>query len=333
MEKYTSLLIHKMESQQVKIQTTTTNEFARGFLMVIIGAACLSTKAIFVKLSLQYGVDAITTLMFRMLFALPYYLFVVIFSSKIHLKHPLQYPWIKLSLIGLSGYYFASLFDFIGLQYVQANLERLIVFIYPTIVLMLGAWIFKRKITWIQTIATCTTYIGIFIAFLSQDFALNDSKAWLGIFYIVMCAVTFALYLVYSDNLIKEVGVVAFNAISMLIATLAVFIHFGIKYGIHLTGYDYHVYIYGICLGVVATIIPTLAFAKGIQLIGSANTAIISTFGPVATILMTYFILNEPFSFLQGVGTFFVLCGVLILGLKGHKAQKNTEENKQISHT
>ena len=308
----------------LKKSVSSNNEFTKGFLLVLFGAACLSTKAIFVKLSLQYHVDAVTTLMFRMLFALPYYLFAVLFSPKIRLKQWKNYPWIKLSLLGFSGYYLASLFDFLGLQYIQANLERLIVFIYPTIVLVLGAWIFKRKITAIQLIAAGTTYIGIFIAFLSQDFALN-SKAWLGIFYIVLCAITFAIYLVYSDNIIKAVGVTAFNALSMLVATLAVFIHFGIKYGFQIIGYDIHVYFYGLCLGIIATVIPTLAFAKGIQLIGSANTAIISTFGPVATIFMTYIILHEPFSFLQGVGTFFVLIGVLILGLKGHKIKKKPE--------
>lgn len=299
---------------------SSQSDFIKGVLLILIGAACFSTKAIFVKLSLQHGVDAITALMFRMLFALPYYLGVLIFSPKIKMETIKSTPWIKLLGIGLVGYYLASLFDFLGLQYVQANLERLIIFIYPTLVLLLGAWIFKRKVTRIQMTAVGITYMGILIACLSQDFELTGNGVGLGIFYIFMSALTYAFYLVYSDDLIKQMGTIAFNCLSMLVSTIAVLVHFGYLYGFKLTGYDVEVYVYGALMGVIATVIPTLALTKGISMIGSSNAAILSTFGPVATILMSYFILHEPFSFLQGVGTFFVLLGVLFLGWKGKKS-------------
>jgi drug/metabolite transporter (DMT)-like permease len=296
--------------------------------LILIGAACFSTKAIFVKLSLHHGIDGITALMFRMLFALPYYLGVLIFSPALKMQHLKSAPWGKLLGIGLVGYYLASLFDFLGLQYIQANLERLIVFVYPTLVLVLGAIIFKRVITKNQLIAVGITYSGILIACMSQDFELTGKGVELGIFYVFMSALAYAFYLVYSDGLIKQMGTIAFNCLSMLISTVAVLVHFGILYGFKLTGYDWQVYMYGALMGLIATIIPTLALTKGISLIGSSNAAILSTFGPVATILMSYFILNESFSLVQGIGTFLVILGVLYLGMKGQR-QRTTLVNKE----
>jgi drug/metabolite transporter (DMT)-like permease len=304
------------------------NDFAKGVILILIGAACFSTKAIFVKLSLHHGIDGITALMFRMLFALPYYLGVLIFSPALKMQHLKSAPWGKLLGIGLVGYYLASLFDFLGLQYIQANLERLIVFVYPTLVLVLGAIIFKRVITKNQLIAVGITYSGILIACMSQDFELTGKGVELGIFYVFMSALAYAFYLVYSDGLIKQMGTIAFNCLSMLISTVAVLVHFGILYGFKLTGYDWQVYMYGALMGLIATIIPTLALTKGISLIGSSNAAILSTFGPVATILMSYFILNESFSLVQGIGTFLVILGVLYLGMKGQR-QRTTLVNKE----
>ncbi|MCZ2394157.1 MAG: DMT family transporter [Chitinophagales bacterium] len=296
---------------------SSQNDFRKGVVLILIGAACFSTKAIFVKLTLAHGVDAITALMLRMLFALPYYLGIIVFSPSITLKNIKSAPWIKLLTIGLLGYYLASLFDFMGLQYVQANLERLIIFIYPTLVLLLGAWLFKRKISKPQAIAVAITYSGILIACVSQDFDFNSTNIGLGIFYIFLSALTYAFYLVFSDNLIRQIGIITFNSLSMLISIIAVLIHFGWIYGLNVFHYDWQVYVYGFLMGIIATVIPTYTLTKGISIIGSSNAAILSTFGPIATILMSYFILHEPFSLTQGIGTILVLVGVLFLGLRG----------------
>lgn len=293
------------------------NNFAKGVLLVLIGAASLSTKSIFVKLSFRHGIDGTTALMLRMLFALPYYIGILFFATR---RNKIKTSWTiytKVIAIGISGFYLASIFDFVGLQYVQANLERLIVFMYPTFVLILGAWIFKRKVSRVQMIATSIAYLGIVVAFLSQDFEVTGRDAYLGTFYIVLSAFFYAIFLVFSDKLIHSMGTVLFNSVCMLSGIIAVLIHYTIFYGIDILGFDWQVYVYGFLMAVIATIIPTLALTKGISLIGSSNAAILSTFGPVATISMSYFILHEPFSFLQGVGTVMVLLGVLFLSLKG----------------
>ncbi len=304
------------------------NDFAKGVFLVLLGAASLSTKSIFVKLSILHGADGTTALMFRMLFALPYYIGILIFSRKDKRLHSDFSTWIKVILTGLSGFYLASLFDFVGLQYVQANLERLIVFVYPTFVLILGAVIFKRKVTKVQIISVSVAYLGIITAFLSQDFGTADSYLLLGAFFITLSALFYALFLVFSDNLIRQVGTILFNGVTMLAGITAVLLHYLTVYGPVFRGFEWQVYFYGLCMAVIATIIPTLALTKGILLIGSSNTAILSTFGPVATIAMSYFILHEPFSFIQGVGTIMVLAGVLFLSLKGGKTNhtNNPEE-------
>jgi len=294
------------------------NSFVKGVFLVLLGAATLSTKAIFVKLSLQHGVDGTTTLMFRMIFALPYYVGVLLFSNRVKMKSLSSSTWAKVILVGMSGFYLASIFDFVGLQYVQANLERLIVFMYPTFVLILAAWIFKRTVSRVQIIAVFITYLGIVIAFLSQDFAITERTVWIGTVYIILSAVFYSIFLVFSDNLIEQMGSVLFNSVTMLAGIVAVLVHYFIVYGFVLTGFEWQVYMYGILMAIIATIIPSLALTKGISLIGSSNAAILSTFGPVVTISMSYFILHEPFSFVQGIGTVLVLFGVVFLSLKGN---------------
>lgn len=292
-------------------------DFIKGVFLVLIGAASLSTKSIFVKLSFEHGVDGTTALMFRMIFALPYYVGVLLFSNRVRVKGLKSSTWTKAILVGLSGFYLASIFDFVGLQYVQANLERLIVFMYPTFVLILAAWIFRRVVSRVQIIAVTITYLGIVIAFLSQDFAVTEKTVLIGTVYIILSAFFYSIFLVFSDDLIRQMGTVLFNSLTMLAGITAVLIHYFVLHGFVLTGFDWQVYMYGILMAIIATIIPTLALTKGISLIGSSNAAILSTFGPIVTISMSYFILHEPFSFLQGIGTILVLVGVLFLSLKG----------------
>ena len=293
------------------------SQFSKGVLLVLAGSICFSTKAIFVKLCFQHGVDGITALMLRMLFALPFYIVLPFFTKGITIASFKASPWLKIAFLGLVGYYLASLFDFLGLQYIQANLERLIVFLYPTLVLLMAAVLFKRKITFPQIVAVIMSYLGIAVACMSQDFDMSASKTWLGIFFVAMSALTYAMYLVFSDDIIKKIGSVAFTCFSMVVSSIAVLLHYGIQHGLQISGFDWQVYVYGLLMAVIATIIPTLFLTKGISLIGSSNAAVVSSVGPVSTIAMSYLILHEPFSVLQGIGTILVIGGVVFLGIKG----------------
>lgn len=300
-------------------QRVAMSDFSKGLLLIFIGSICFSTKAILVKLCMKYGADGLTALTLRMLFALPFYLIFPFFVKSISIRSAKAAPWLKITFLGLAGYYLSSLFDFLGLQYIQANLERIIVFLYPTLVLIFGALFFRRRITFPQMVAVGLSYTGIVIATLSQDFDLSSGQTWLGIFLVAMSAVCYAIYLVFSDDIIYKIGSVAFTCFSMVISSLAVLLHYGIQHGIHIGGLAWQVYLYGLLMAVVATIIPTMFLSKGISLIGSSNAAVVSAIGPVSTIAMSYFILQEQFSVLQGIGTIFVIGGIMYLGIKGRK--------------
>jgi drug/metabolite transporter (DMT)-like permease len=300
-------------------QRAAMSDFSKGLLLIFIGSICFSTKAILVKLCMQHGADGITALMLRMLFALPFYIFFPFFVKSINVSSVKAAPWLKIIFLGLAGYYLSSLFDFLGLQYIQANLERIIVFLYPTLVLIFGAIFFRRKITFPQMVAVGLSYTGIVIATLSQDFDLSTGQTWLGIFLVAMSAVCYAIYLVFSDDIIYKIGSVAFTCFSMVISSIAVLLHYGIQNGLNISGMAWQVYFYGFLMAIIATIIPTMFLSKGISLIGSSNAAVVSAIGPVSTIALSYFILHEQFSFLQGIGTAFVIGGIMYLGIKGRK--------------
>jgi drug/metabolite transporter (DMT)-like permease len=295
------------------------SDFSKGLLLIFIGSICFSTKAILVKLCMQHGADGITALTLRMLFALPFYLFFPFFVKSINVSSVKTAPWLKIAFLGLAGYYLSSLFDFLGLQYIQANLERIIVFLYPTLVLIFGVVFFRRRITFPQMVAVGLSYTGIVIATLSQDFDLSARQTWLGIILVAMSAVSYAIYLVFSDNIIHKIGSVAFTCFSMVISSMAVLLHYAIQHGFSISGLAWQVYVYGLLMAVVATIIPTMFLSMGISLIGSSNAALVSAIGPVSTIALSYFILHEPFSAIQGIGTVFVIGGIVFLSMRGAK--------------
>lgn len=293
--------------------------FYKGIILVFFGAVCFSTKGIFAKLSFTYGVDGLQILMLRMLFALPFYIFILINDYQKTNRVIVKNDWINIITLGLIGYYLAALFDFIGLQYVSASLERNIIFTYPTFVLLMSKLFYNRKIHNIQIAAVIICYLGILIAFNSDRASYNTSTLTKGTIFVLLSAITYALYLVRSDVLIKNVGTIRFTCISMIISCLAVQVHYIIIHGFDFLNFPIQVYLLGIGVATIGTVIPSFLMTKGIALIGSSNMAIIASIGPISTIVFSYYILNEEISLLHIIGTFFVLAGVLLLSIKGNK--------------
>ncbi|MEO6489272.1 MAG: DMT family transporter [Ferruginibacter sp.] len=287
-----------------------------GFIITFIGSILFSTKAIFVKLAFaNTDVDAITLLALRMAFAVPFYIIVAAFySSKPgNVKFTLL-QWVKIIFLGFIGYYLSSLFDFIGLQYVSAGLERLILFLYPTFAILLNAAIYEKKINRIQRIALLLTYLGIGIAYFSEmKLDSSDPNFYLGTFFIFLCAVTFAIYLVGSGRLIPMVGATKFTAYTMTAAAVGVITHYFVA-GSAVHHFTNPILGYGLMIAVIATVIPTFFISNGLKKIGSNNVAIISSVGPVSTILQAHFILGEKLLFAQIAGTALVISGVLLTG-------------------
>ena len=251
-----------------------------------------------------------------MVFSLPFYLVAAfIVSNKETNVRLTGRRWVYILLLGIFGYYLSSLFDFIGLQYVSAGLERLILFLYPTFAILINAIVFKQKMSRAQIIALLLTYAGIMIAYLGELRLDADHPGFLwGSFLIFLCAITFSVYIAGSGRIIPIVGAAKFTAYAMLIATGGIFIHFLFAGRIASLGQGMSLWWYGILLALVATVIPTFMISEGMNRIGSSNVAIISSIGPVSTILQAWMILGERIYTGQIIGTVLVIVGVLLIG-------------------
>jgi drug/metabolite transporter (DMT)-like permease len=291
-----------------------------GFLITIIGAILFSTKAIIVKVAFAHThMDALTLLMLRMSFSLPFYLAAVWLAKKEKLTPLTSKQWAGVLFLGLFGYYLSSLFDFIGLQYVTAGLERLILFLYPTFAVLINAFIFKQPVVRIQKIALLLTYTGIGIAYLGElHIDTSNPHFFWGSFLIFLCSITYSVYIVGSGRMIPTVGVTRFTAYAMLASTAGVFTHFALSGGgLHdLAQGGTPIIGYGLLLATIATVLPTFMMSTGMKKIGSNNVAIISAVGPVSTIIQAHFILGEKIFTAQIVGTLFVIIGVILIGWK-----------------
>ncbi len=297
------------------MKAVAKNDNGLGILLVIIGSIFFSTKAIFVKLGIKEGSDSITLLALRMLSAFPFYLIFLLYAiSKNKLKILAKKDWIKVILLGILGYYLASLFDFLGLGYINASLERLILFTYPTMVLLMGRFFFHRRIHPVQLVAVFICYIGLAFAFVGDMHIMPSSELYLGLAYVLLSALTYAYYLVSSDGLIANIGSSLFTALSLLVSSFAVFVHVIIAHPLHFSNISRNTWYYGLALGVVATVIPTFFIAAGIKKIGSANASLIASIGPVSTIILASIFLGENLTSSHIIGTIMVLSGVMLIG-------------------
>lgn len=298
-------------------QLLPTGNMRIGFWMAVSGALLFSTKAIWVKLAYRdTGVDAITLLFIRMLFAFPFYLLLFIYIQwRERRSYTLGFQfWAAMITMGLVGYYASSLFDFIGLQYVSAGLERLILFIYPTLSVLINSWWFKIQISTRQKWALLITYAGILLACFSELDSINvKSGFYFGIIMIVLCAITYAFYLVGTGKLVQKAGVIRYTSSAMLAATAGIGIHFSISKGLGSFALNTSLITNGLGLALIATVIPSLLMSSGMKRIGSNQVSIITSIGPVSTILQAHFFLQESILLWQVVGTALVIAGVVLI--------------------
>jgi drug/metabolite transporter (DMT)-like permease len=259
--------------------------------------------------------------MLRMLFALPFYAAAMwYYFANQQLKKVKASTYFAAGLIGLLGYYVSSLFDFIGLQYVSASIERIILFIYPTLAVLLNLLIFKVAITKRQWLAILITYIGIGLAYWGELNQIPDTKMFFfGTWMILLCAITFAFYLVGSGKIIPKIGAPQFTSLSMMAASVGIFIHYFVTHQQGIASivnlpilYSSSIWLV-IALAIIGTVIPSFLMSGGMKRIGSNDLAIITSIGPVSTLFQARWILNEAFSWEQILGTVFVVLGVILV--------------------
>ena len=293
-----------------------------GFIIAFIGAILFSTKAIIVKKAFaDIHVDALTLLAIRMIFSLPFYLIAAFYitANKSNTKLTGK-EWLIIISLGLFGYYLSSLFDFIGLQYISAGLERLILFLYPSFAVLINAFFFKQEIKRIQIWALVLTYIGIGIAYFGElQIDTGNPNFYWGSFLIFLCSITYASYIAGSGYIIPKVGASKFTAYALITSTAGVMLHYILRGQYDVLQQSKDLWWYGVLLAAVATVIPTFMLSFALKKIGANNVAIISSIGPVSTIIQAHFVLKEPIFTEQIIGTCLVLAGILLLSIQPKK--------------
>lgn len=301
------------------------------FLLAFAGVVFFSSKAVLVKIAYSYNVDALSLLVLRLIFALPFYIGVFIGSvNKGQLRKFKLTDYSKVVFLGFIGYYMASYLDFSGLNFITASLERLILFVYPTLVLIISAFFLRKKATTEQKIAIAVTYFGVIMAFY-QNNNTSGSNILLGSTLIFGSALLYAIYLVGSENLLPRFGVKLFTSIAMTVSTISAMIHFLSVSNVDLLGYSKEVYVTALAMAIFCTVIPSFLIAGAIKLIGASNVAVIGSFGPISTIILAAIFLGEKISVFQMLGTIIVISGVMLL-VTGRKAEakKQTINKKEV---
>lgn len=223
-------------------------------------------------------------------------------------------------LLGLMGYYIASFLDLVGLQYIDASLERIIIFIYPTFVIILSYLFLGQKAKLSQLIAILLAYLGIMIAFYGNMAVNEGQQLVLGGTLVIGSAFFYSIYLVGSQAIIAKMNSRVYNAAAMITACIAILIHNAIMNGFNLFEFSMWVYIYAMLMAILATVLPSFLIVEGIKIIGANNSSIIGTIGPVATIVLATLLLGEHLNSTQIIGSALVIAGVLYLVI--HKTKK-----------
>ena len=298
--------------------------FSAGAVLAFTAAAFFSMKAIFVKLAylgqIDAGLetDAVTVLALRMLFSLPVLLIAAFWSSRRHKHRLTRKDWFAVLFLGAVGYYLSSLLDFMGLQYITAGLERLILFLYPTVVAILSFFLFKKPIGRTGIIALVLSYIGIALASVHDvETSGNAHAVLIGGGLIFACTITYAIYLVGQGEVVGRIGATRFAALATTVAAACVLIQFVILHpAAALVTQPSRVYLHSGLMALVSTILPIFMTAKAIQMIGAAKVSLIGAVGPVATIFFGWLLLGEDVSIQQMIGAALVLAGVILVARK-----------------
>ncbi len=288
-----------------------------GAIVAFTAAVFFSTKAIFVKLTYLYGADAISALALRMIMALPMLLAIAWYSTRDGARPLTRADWRAVLMLGFVGYYLSSLLDFLGLEYITASLERLILFLYPTIVALIS-WLFlKKPIGARGIVALVLSYIGIAISFVRDLQHTGDaSTVIIGGGLIFACTITYAIYIVGSGQMVGRIGALRFAAYATSVAALCCLIQFALTRPFSALDLPWQVYGYSLAMAVIATVLPVILTAKAIQMIGAPKVAIIGAVGPIATILLAWWLLGEPIGWEQIAGAALVMSGVLLISVR-----------------
>ena len=290
-------------------------------LLALAGAIAFSGKAIIVKLSYRYGVDAVTVIMYRMLFALPFFIAMTWWASR--QTHALDNPLTRrdvLAICGLGflGYYLASFLDFLGLQTITASLERLILYLNPTLVMLLSALFYKHRLQALRVWAMAISYAGVLLVF-AHEVSFSGAGVVTGSAFVLASALSYALYLMFSGQMVKRIGALRLVGLASIVACLCCLLQFAILRPWTAALVQPQVLWLALLNATVCTVAPVVFIMLAIERIGAALTSQVGMVGPMATLTLGVLVLGEPVNAWIGMGTVLVLGGVYMASQTGEK--------------
>lgn len=290
---------------------------AWGIAFAIGGTLAFSLRPILIKLSYAAApVSPVTLLFLRMVLSFPFFVGVGWWLRAQEPRLTVR-DWVAVGALGFIGYYAASFLDFIGLQYVGAGVGRLILFLYPTLVLVISFLFLHKRPARRQLLALAITYAGIALVVSSQAHGSAEGKLFvLGALLVFASALFYAVYLVAGGELIKRVGSMRFTAYSMMVSTLPAVVQFFVVEPLSALHLPYSVWTYAVILATFSTVLPLFLQAEALKRIGATEFGLIGALGPVSVAVTSAIGLDEPFTWIQAVGGVLVIAGVLLVSLK-----------------
>lgn len=282
-----------------------------GLALAALGAITFSGKAIIVKLAYRHGVDAVTLIMLRMLFALPLFAVMAWWGGRGQV--PLSgRDWAGVVGLGVTGYYLASFLDFAGLQYITASLERLILYLNPTLVLFMGWLLHRKQVTPLHLAGMAVSYAGVMLVF-GHEVGTLGPQAALGTLLVFASAVSYAVYLVYSGQMVQRLGSLRLVGLATSVACLCCILQYLLVRPIDTVfAVAPQVVWLSVLNATLCTAVPVLLVMMAIERIGAAATAQTGMIGPISTIFMGVWLLGEPFTPWVAAGTALVISGIFI---------------------
>jgi drug/metabolite transporter (DMT)-like permease len=298
-----------------------------GFAMAASGAILFSAKPILAKLHYRYGIDALDVLALRMAFSAPLFALLAVRETARARRRGeslSRRDFGSILVLGLLGYYLSSLLDFWGLEYVPVSLERLILFLNPTFVLLIGLLAFARPVSPRQWIAMAVSYAGVALVF-GESLRVTGDHVVFGALLVLGAALSYALYLALSGELVRRLGSLRLVAYAMCVSTLATLAHYGIaRDAATLFAQPWEVYGLALANAVFCTVLPVTLTMAAVARIGAGSTAQLSALGPVSLVFLGGWILGERITVLQILGTAVVLASVLLLSRAASKPGANS---------
>jgi len=289
---------------------------AVGVAMALTGVACFSMRPILIKLAYAYVVDPVTLLALRMLFSLPFFLAAAAWAGRGERREPVsRRDASAIVSLGFIGYYFSSFVDFLGLQYISAGLGRLILFLYPTIVVLLSLAFLRKRPTRRELLALALTYSGIALVMWRAAGGANANLP-LGAALVFASAVGYAVYLVAGSQVVRRVGSLRFTAYAMTVASAFCIAQFALLRPLSALDMPRPVYGLAIAMALVSTVLPVFITSEALRRIGANQVALVGALGPVTTIFFGWVGLDERMTPIQLAGAALVLFGVLLVSLR-----------------